>query len=44
LSTDGREDGKKAVDLILADMDAYKLILMDNLMPVMNGILRTYYL
>jgi two-component system chemotaxis sensor kinase CheA len=31
------EDGQLAVDLILADMDAYTLVFIDNLMPVMNG-------
>jgi CheY-like chemotaxis protein len=31
------ENGMVAVDLVLKDFEAYKLILMDNLMPVMNG-------
>ena len=31
-------DGKSALDMVLHNPDAYKLILMDNLMPVMNGV------
>eukprot|EP00596_Hydrurales_sp_CCMP1899_P005561 CAMPEP_0119047914 /NCGR_PEP_ID=MMETSP1177-20130426/55756_1 /TAXON_ID=2985 /ORGANISM="Ochromonas sp, Strain CCMP1899" /LENGTH=418 /DNA_ID=CAMNT_0007023091 /DNA_START=1112 /DNA_END=2368 /DNA_ORIENTATION=+ len=31
------EDGQEAVDVILADMGFYQLMLMDNLMPRMNG-------
>lgn len=31
------EDGQQTVNVILADMERYQLILMDNLMPVMNG-------
>jgi CheY-like chemotaxis protein len=38
LETDSREDGQQAVDLISADMNAYQLVLMDNFMPVMNGL------
>lgn len=37
LLTNSKENGQEAVDLILEDLDAYKLIFMDNLMPVMNG-------
>ena len=32
------EDGKVALDTIGADMDRFRLIFMDNLMPVMNGV------
>jgi CheY-like chemotaxis protein len=32
------DDGKSALDLLCTDMDAYGLVFMDNLMPVMNGI------
>lgn len=37
LRSDVAENGKVAVDLVLEDIDRYKLIVMDNLMPVMNG-------
>jgi CheY-like chemotaxis protein len=37
LVTESRENGQKAVDLILADLHAFKLVLMDNLMPVLTG-------
>eukprot|EP00597_Dinobryon_sp_UTEXLB2267_P007451 CAMPEP_0170083156 /NCGR_PEP_ID=MMETSP0019_2-20121128/18559_1 /TAXON_ID=98059 /ORGANISM="Dinobryon sp., Strain UTEXLB2267" /LENGTH=484 /DNA_ID=CAMNT_0010298375 /DNA_START=719 /DNA_END=2170 /DNA_ORIENTATION=- len=32
------ENGQIAVDLVLSDVDKYSLLLMDNLMPVMNGV------
>jgi CheY-like chemotaxis protein len=34
---DGTEDGKEAVRIILNDTETYKLIFMDNLMPIMTG-------
>ncbi len=32
------ENGLQACDLIAADMDRFRLVLMDNLMPVMDGV------
>jgi hypothetical protein len=37
LHADSAEDGQKAVELISEDLEAYKVIFMDNVMPVMNG-------
>jgi CheY-like chemotaxis protein len=37
LITEAREDGQRAVDLILEDLHKFQVVLMDNLMPVMNG-------
>ena len=34
----GAEDGKIALDIVTADLERFKLVLMDNLMPNMNGI------
>jgi len=36
--TDVAENGQKAVDLVLNDLNKYCLLLMDNQMPVMNGV------
>ena len=38
LSTRMAKNGKEALEIILGDMDEYKLIMIDNLMPVMDGI------
>eukprot|EP01041_Mallomonas_annulata_P002749 gene2749-5415_t len=32
------DNGQKALDMIRDDMNAYKLIFMDNLMPILNGV------
>mmetsp|Transcript_18942 Transcript_18942/g.26111 ORF Transcript_18942/g.26111 Transcript_18942/m.26111 type:complete len:108 (+) Transcript_18942:280-603(+) len=32
------ENGQIAVDLVLSDVDKYSLLLMDNQMPVVNGV------
>ena len=32
------ENGQIAVDMVVEDLHRYKLVLMDNLMPVMNGV------
>ena len=32
------EDGKAALDVVCNDMNAYRIIFMDNLMPVMSGV------
>jgi CheY-like chemotaxis protein len=37
LTADVREDGQKAFDTIREDLEAFKLVFMDNLMPNMNG-------
>eukprot|EP00596_Hydrurales_sp_CCMP1899_P003636 CAMPEP_0119051700 /NCGR_PEP_ID=MMETSP1177-20130426/73233_1 /TAXON_ID=2985 /ORGANISM="Ochromonas sp, Strain CCMP1899" /LENGTH=828 /DNA_ID=CAMNT_0007031009 /DNA_START=692 /DNA_END=3175 /DNA_ORIENTATION=+ len=37
LIIEAREDGQRAVDLVLEDLHKFQLVLMDNLMPVMNG-------
>jgi CheY-like chemotaxis protein len=37
LTADSAEDGQKAVELISEDLEAYKVIFMDNVMPIMNG-------
>ena len=34
----GAEDGRIALDMVTADLERFKLVLMDNLMPNMNGI------
>jgi CheY-like chemotaxis protein/two-component sensor histidine kinase len=38
LCGDAAKDGQEAVDIILKDLEYYKLIFIDNDMPVMNGI------
>ena len=35
LQTEMADNGQKAVDIILQDMDKFQLILMDNIMPIM---------
>ena len=37
LHTEMADNGQKAVDIILHDMDKFQLILMDNIMPIMVG-------
>jgi two-component system, sensor histidine kinase and response regulator len=37
LVTNSKENGQEAVDLVTEDLNAYKLVFMDNVMPVMNG-------
>mmetsp|Transcript_30216 Transcript_30216/g.41566 ORF Transcript_30216/g.41566 Transcript_30216/m.41566 type:complete len:767 (-) Transcript_30216:185-2485(-) len=32
------ENGRIAVDMVMQDVDRYRLIFMDNLMPIMNGV------
>ena len=32
------EDGQQAIDIIMQDMEAHKLIFMDNLMPNLDGV------
>jgi CheY-like chemotaxis protein len=38
LSGDTAEDGQEAVNTILKDLEYYKLVFIDNVMPVMNGV------
>ena len=38
LKSDTAENGQIAVDMVLVDLDRFKLIIMDNLMPVMSGV------
>jgi CheY-like chemotaxis protein len=38
VSTRMAEDGKSALDLVCSDIDAHRIIFMDNLMPIMSGV------
>lgn len=35
------EDGQQAIDMVMQDMEAYKLIFMDNFMPNVDGVKAT---